>query len=315
MATVAVAAASLLALASATLAEAAPSKKRSVDVEFRLPGDDGVRFLFAGSDGRGPGFATVYAFKRAGAGFSSAGYVDLAGRITGKRVRARMGRIAEFDLEFVEQRRKVIPDPPECRGRTVERTGVFRGRFSFRGEGGYATSTGRRVRGRVTVRRSGGCFIRRARRAPETVLQTCRSREGAANYLVGSGFGPDETTHFSTTFELDRRLAIIRDAFAVGDDASFTPAGDLSTASVSPPAPFRGTADYEAGRLLGDLRVPFLGVRQPVDLTPARAVLQREREGGSTGCDQGRAGNRLLPSRAPPLRFGAAPSPAARSGS
>lgn len=188
-------------------------------------------------------------------------------------------------------------DPgPRVRGAGDIRRGVFVGRFSFRGEGGYAVSAGRRTKGTMTVDRVRDCTgipVRKHRPRP-VVLTSCQPKSDAI-YFASDGDGP--ASHTASVFDELGSLFVIRDAFAVSEEDEIVVASDLSTATVTPPPPFTGTGQYESRRLDGDLAVSLPGLAQPVPLTPGKAKLERGRGIGigiSCRAVAGAIGSRLL---------------------
>lgn len=169
-----------------------------------------------------------------------------------------------------------------CAGssRVVRRLGVFTGLVEFRGEGGYTAVRATRVRGSVGTPLPPGCaagaasvagVAARARRArsPRHVVLT------AVDHRTGTGFEA-KTTAMGVAFlaTLRERLAgglvVLRRAYAGAPAGSFSFAGGLGSARVSPPAPFAGSARYVAahssrsGSWSGDLEVTFPGGTVPM---------------------------------------------------
>lgn len=157
-------------------------------------------------------------------------------------------------------------DPPECNGGgEVKQRGTFRGTIRFRGERDFtrivATSAPgfvhRSIREVCKNTSPGG----RSKPEPFYSLSALAKSHGrfvsftAARPLPGSEMD-DEASFFGSMFEERRGMSIARVAVAHGDDRSFAiggPASRPTTAGVSPPAPFHGTAEFD-GTVAGQPR-------------------------------------------------------------
>ena len=122
------------------------------------------------------------------------------------------------------------------------------------------------------------------RRPASYYLTTCGPDSGPVYVAESFGRGVD---HRVETFSRRAGLIVVRYASAVGDRDSLAVSRDGETATVVPPRPFSGSAEYANGRLTGDLAVPLPGLERPVRLTPSPADLDRLREGSSFGCGGG----------------------------
>jgi hypothetical protein len=104
-----------------------------------------------------------------------------------------------------------------------------------------------------------------------------------------------------------RNGGLIRESVAVarGRAAEFTYADDLSSAEVTPPPPFRGSATFAAagrtGELTGDLRAQWPGIKR-LTLTPREGFLGH---GNLVDCGRPNRANRLAPDRLAALTIGA----------
>lgn len=255
--------------------------KPPVDVEFRLGRDNGYVVDFAASaQGRRGGAVLIASGRRGGAYYLK----PRAAEVTPRRVRADFGPIGRVSVRFEERDRDVTTAPKGCEGRMSQRYGLFRGGFRFRGEREFARVRGRRARGEVTM---GGPFTCDAvpapvrRRAASYYLTTCGPP--SAPVYTAQGFGRS-VDHAVEAVSRRAGLIIVRNAGAVGDRDSLAVSGDGATATLEPPRPFSGSAEYADGRLTGDLTVPLPGLERPVRLTPSRADLDRLREGSGFGC-------------------------------
>jgi hypothetical protein len=165
--------------------------------------------------------------------------------------------------------------------RIVRRLGTFTGSIEFRGEEGYTAVRARRARGSVGTPLPASCrgegaaraglasFAgRRPASAGIAVLRAVDRRAGTSFRASVSGAGAS----FVATLEerLDGGLVVSRRAFAAAPASAFSFDRLLTRASVKPPAPFSGSARYEAvpGRGApsweGSLRATFPGASVPV---------------------------------------------------
>lgn len=150
--------------------------------------------------------------------------------------------------------------------RIVRRLGTFRGTVEFHGEAGYTSAVATSAPGSIGTPLPTGCAG--ASRAPRrTVLS-------AVDLVAGVRFEAATTasgTAFTATWSerLGRGMAVSRRAYAGAPRASFTFDRQLSSARVTPPAPFTGSARFADGadgepRWTGRLRATFPGVVIPM---------------------------------------------------
>ena len=185
-------------------------------------------------------------------------------------LRATFGSLGQLDVHFVRRGKKVLRPEPGCRW--VTERGVFRGSFHFAGEGGYVLADATDPAGEVLRLPNGFCGFRRDRRArpaipglPSQTVLAARSRSGGRELTF-------EASHLesvpSTLINASLRehvegMTITRTARAQGPKSSFSSTGRVK-ATVAPPSPFVGTAQFRdpAGGPLswtGSLSISFLG--------------------------------------------------------
>ena len=173
-----------------------------------------------------------------------------------ERLQATFGHLGKVKMRFRESRNRTwVGKRRTCRGanRFIKRRGVFRGNLRFKGEGGY-----------ISIR------IHRAKGAVVTQAPKCRRRHGGGGFNLPFGNfsqplsallaitrdGVDSTaflamedkrsTLFLASNEESRgklaivRIGIVRKRSHVRIDDS------LTSASLSPPAPFHGSGHYQA---------------------------------------------------------------------
>ncbi len=191
-----------------------------------------------------------------------------------ERLQATFGNFGEVKMRFrPSHHRTWVGQLRTCRGadRFIKRHGIFRGNLRFRGEGGYVNVRIHRAKGAVVVP-APKCLKHRGRGPgagfgfnpfePQAGLLSV-SREGidSTTFLALEG---RRATHFLATTEESRphvaivRIAALRKRSPIRIDEA------LTTAKLSPPAPFHGTGRYRAypdgtNSWSGDLSVNFPG--------------------------------------------------------
>jgi hypothetical protein len=225
----------------------------SHSVELRLKGSKGYSISVSGDSE-----AVTLTAERKG---SSASYTA-KGFASDTRIKARLGQLGRVSMRFHSHggpKRTPLPNGI-CRGgaETVE-SGIWVGRIDFEGEQGYTVAHATRAKGAIT----------------DSLKVICGSHEGkegnlpdfqAAMFIASS----DAAVIFSTAvtsethpgfagsvftaslLETHRRgLAISRsittdaksDAIALNKES-----GHITSATVAPPAPFKGTATFQSTR-------------------------------------------------------------------
>lgn len=191
-----------------------------------------------------------------------------------ERLQATFGQFGKVKMRFRESRNRSWVDKRRtCRGanRFIKRRGVFRGNLRFKGEGGYVSVRIHRAKGAV-VTTAPKCLHRRGPGPAPDFGRFLSEPKGALLAISRSGVNSTSllavesrrSTLFTATAEETRpRLAIIRIA-ALRKHSPIRANESLSAASVSPPAPFRGTGHYNAlpdgsSTWSGNLNVNFPG--------------------------------------------------------
>jgi len=245
-------AASLPAMATATRTTA----------EFDLEGSNGYTAYFDFS-GRS---ASVDAIRTPSLDVLLSATYIAKGRLADDRFRARFGNRGRVAVEFkpIGEAKRRLP-PRRCQGEPrVTQAGVFVGTIKFTGEGGFTSVDATRAKGKTQALPRWKCKRGRGSRGAASASQG-RIPFGldpeAERFTVLAAVSQDDLTSFtaravrlrgrlgSTTFlatrlELRPSLRIVRFAFDDGTDETFSFDETLSTASVAPPSPFAGTADF-----------------------------------------------------------------------
>jgi hypothetical protein len=217
--------------------------------------------------------------------FLSAASYTVTGSASPDRVEARFGNLGRISVRFKAKRTKRVGPRKGCTGKpAMDRSGVFVGTIRFRGEGGYTTVASRRAQGRVIDTLKERCefpHTRRSARAsasplgPPVLGASLGSRRGFGA-SISRRAGKRSALYEAISRERRGRMRIFRIVFAQGREDSFTYAGDLSAATVKPPAPFEGEATFlrerrGKGSWLGPLEVSFPG-RANVPMAGTRFV-------------------------------------------
>lgn len=190
-----------------------------------------------------------------------------------ERLQATFGNFGKVKMRFRPSRHRTWAGRRRsCRGanRFIKKHGVFRGSLRFRGEGGYVTVRIHRARGAVVIpapkcrKRRGGPgfdFDLNFFQPKVALLSVMRMGIDATAFLALEG--RRNTQFVATTEESRGRLAIVRIAVLRKHSPVRTNEA-LTTAKLTPPAPFHGTARYRAypdgaTSWSGDLSVNFPG--------------------------------------------------------
>jgi hypothetical protein len=194
------------------------------------------------------------------------------GSLVDGRVQFGLGKLGRISARFKPDGSVDRLRPPKfCKGREqVVRSGAFIGSIKFRGESGYTRLNVHRISGTMASPRSWKC--------PDTPDRL--SGNSASLPAVLSAFTPHSHVLFVAIdgsellpfqFFIARRserqgaLRINRSVLAEGEPVSFNASGNLSSATVSPPKPFSGTASFKRNEdgsteWLGTLSVALPGV-------------------------------------------------------
>ncbi len=261
----------LLALLALPGAAVAKGKKfvygPSQSVEFQLRGSRGYSVSVFGNQGK----VTLTAQHRG----SSASYTA-NGFVSPTRIKARLGRLGLISVRFHPRGGpKRTPVPQGCRGKaeTVD-SGTWVGSIEFEGEQSYTAVHATRAKGTVTDSPKVTCGRHEDKGgSPLGVRATILSASSQARGIFSSAFQitsaahPDLDSSSLSASLLEAHghgMSIVRsiDADVKGDAFPLTEeGGQVTSATIAPPAPFKGTATYErthgskgtwAGTLSGD---------------------------------------------------------------
>jgi hypothetical protein len=174
------------------------------------------------------------------------------------RIKARFPGLGRVSVQFRPQGppRKSSPFPfPECRGGEILRQhGHFVGTIRFRGERGYTSVRASRVKGVIETATKEVCKRSPSDNDPEPAERTelwTHSRSGGravgfSAYMLGDPI--DLTSFDAMVAERRRGVGIFRWTVVTGARGDLL-TGDTRpyplTATITPPAPFSGSAQYE----------------------------------------------------------------------
>jgi hypothetical protein len=226
------------------------------------PGDHRVELDLKGSHGYGIG---IVGRRRgfelsASKGAMTVVYLLRHNHSRGDRLEARLPGVGRVSLRF-QPLGPAHREPgffPQCSGgETVKQPGYFRGTIRFRGERGYTAVQATRPRGQIVTTAREVCkrsIFDHAKRTPEghrtQLFAYSRSRGRVVWFSAGILRDPLSTATFFSGSATERRagMVVFREAVVLGAEGEFV-TGDASdlppTATVTPPAPFRGSAAFQ----------------------------------------------------------------------
>jgi hypothetical protein len=191
-----------------------------------------------------------------------------------ERLQATFGNFGKVKMRFRPSRHRTwVGQRRTCRGanRFIKRHGIFRGNLRFKGEGGYVNVRIHRAKGAVVVpapkclkhrRRGPGPGFEFNPFKPRAGLLSV-SREGIDSTAFLALEGRHSTQFFASTEDSRPHVAIVRIA-VLRKHSPIRIDEALTTAKLSPPAPFHGTGRYRAysdgtNSWSGDLSINFPG--------------------------------------------------------
>ncbi len=224
---------------------------------FRLKTGSGYEVQVAGVRGN----VVIYVLRGSQAKSVTA-YVA-RGTVTAGRIAAGFGKFGKVSMRFRPAKQRTSAKHRTCRGagRFESRPGAFVGEFKFRGEGGYISVQARRANGQVD---SVAPQCRSGRSAQRVELATHPSQNGfwgpelpylvsdwrrgvAAAHFAAVGGGKQGTIFIARTEQAHGKFAIFRLALmGASSPKALKVSNALTSARVSPPAPFSGTGNYRA---------------------------------------------------------------------
>jgi hypothetical protein len=200
-------------------------------------------------------YSEIRASKRGKGLDEVADYSDFRVRNRGERFVANFGSLGRASVLFrpsgPDRHRKLA-----CKGDPeVEERGVFEGVVSFHGEHGFTSAGARRVRGTVSRISDRRCRHRAAQpgarsseASPLITSMAATSTATPVSFVAqhAEGKDPPFDTRFIADSEEERGEVLIDRAVTVeGPATGFAFDPNLNSATVSPPAPFSGSASFQ----------------------------------------------------------------------
>jgi hypothetical protein len=230
-------------VAAALVTYAAPQAlaKTKPNDSFTLKGTHGYKLKGFGA-GR---FVSMTASKDPGkATYSS------RGKATPKVMKVDLGKVGEVRVHFHAERTKLVDPPKGCKGPKQERrSGVWKGKIRFKGEGGYTKVRARKAKGTVLLTRNLKCHGPKPRTA--TVLNAAKvipATNTLVNFNAAQVKGRSGRTFVASevgTLTKTSPVTFIRSVSLTGLANTFTHNG-LVSAHVKPPNPFSGSGDFHS---------------------------------------------------------------------
>jgi hypothetical protein len=262
-------------------------------VELSLAGSNGYRVTVSGEPLKGLRDQVMVSAESAN---GSVTYF-VPGHVSETSMRANLGSRGVIRLQYHPRGKAPLKDVPErcfSGGSSESRTRAItppHGIVRFTGEGGFTSVIAHRARGVIHEKLTcGEPRQTHSRDRSHYPLLAADSKDGPL-FLSGrqlsasspTGSPPAEQVGFvALDFQRDRQIQIFRVAGAIGPSSDFTYDSALTSATVTPPAPFSGSAQFErlpdgTTNWTGSLSVEFPG-GGPVALTgfPFTATLELE---------------------------------------
>jgi hypothetical protein len=279
-----------------------PDVSYSCSAEFTLQGTNGYRItVSADAEPR-----TDPEVKLSAVGPAGNVEYTVPGKVTGATIRAKFGDLGRVSVRFHPSgRERDVAVPKRCQkdrpAVVTSRLGRFVGTIKFRGEGGFTQVGARSAQGGTgdpltnTPQKLRCEFhISEAERqrelesvaldaSPGTGITFGAARLFAELPSLSDSHGPlppkgDRYLFLALASEKVGPMSVLRSAGAIGESTNFLFDPALTSATVSPPAPFTGSGDFLRGpdgsvSWTGSLAVPLPGLGT-VGLTGGKATLE-----------------------------------------
>jgi hypothetical protein len=265
-------------LAVPFVAPATASAKNGLDLMVNFPAKHGYTISLGGYE------ATAFISASRSVGTPrrraiSSTYV-VRGKITPTSIEADFGRFGHASLRFhpsgLVTRTK---SQHHCLGpdHYTIRSGVYVGSVTFQGEGGYASAKAHRIKGKEvtpeqllcfgsidSILREQGFSVGPKKKKPKVTKLSAGRREATTATYLEATRKRGSTRFLAATQHTEGRLAIYRTAYVRTSGPAFSANVPLSSARLSPPAPFSGSGSFQRGPQgaklwTGSLSVSFPG--------------------------------------------------------
>ncbi|HEX5592698.1 MAG TPA: hypothetical protein VFX35_05065 [Solirubrobacterales bacterium] len=227
--------------------------------EFEVPATNGYRVDVFGipASRRDPARVGIFAWNET----SATSYLG-PGKVEDGRIRASLGRFGKVDVHFQRGGKRWVRSL--CgRDPLLFATGTYAGTVEFEGEGGFTQALAPELEAEPLYHAPGECVAvgEGYGGMPGVHLQVL-SRYGTTVVVQNTPGGAVRYNAFAEN--RIGRIEISRTVEVIGPSTGFQWSPNLKRATVIPPAPFSGTATYQAlgGRVThweGNLKVDFPG--------------------------------------------------------
>jgi hypothetical protein len=262
------------------------------DLKFQFTARDGYRIAVGGYDAT----AVISATRPGGSNDRAWSTYVARGKVSPSAIKADFGALGSVDMRFRPSGGIVYGKRHRhCTGpnRYTIQPGVFVGSVRFRGEGGYTSAKVHRVKGKVVTPRILRCldsFFEQLERSgqgkpAEEKAKVTRLSAFARSGLTAILFGAEErggkAGYLAEIEQTVGSLGVFRGVFVRASPATFAADNALSSAAVTPPPPFSGSASFQRGPTgvkswIGSLAASFPGAPN-VSLVDPRFHVQLSR--------------------------------------
>lgn len=252
---------------------------------FRLEASNGywIHAIAFDGDPRGRHDGIVLFVGRKGSGATY--FVRRGVEVTETTISADLGGLGSIDLHYVPSGEPRV-ERSACNQQPIEvDAGFYEGRIDFEGEEGYTEAHRTRAPGEIRVLASLICSGRGGDEgigghAPGAQLRLHRRWDRGRLELEATKNSPTRPSRFRALIGENRGgLGIEREVEVAAGPSAFDFDVPARTATLQPPAPFKGSARFlrgskQTGRLRGNLLVDFPG-RSNVSLSGTHGSIQR----------------------------------------
>lgn len=229
-------------------------------IEFALPATNGYRISVSTAPGESKHSPSVFISASKGTRYT-VHYMARGLATTDGTVKTKLPGVGRIAVRFNQLKVTREAAADNCKGRdSVIRHGEFEGMIELHGERGYTAVHSRTAHGEITQSFRQVCDQREPGHAEEGSGSSFRlktlvaGQEGrralsfsVSRFDFGPKFGEPVVSFYASSSIHHHGFFVSTSTFADAKAATFVipdPAGVLENASVSPPAPFHGTADF-----------------------------------------------------------------------
>jgi hypothetical protein len=244
------------------------------DLKFQLTTGDGYKLTVAGYDAT----ALINASKAGDSDERAWSTYVARGGVSPSMIHADFGKLGHVDMRFHPSGGvRYGKRHRHCVGadRYKIQPGIFVGSVRFRGEDGYASANVHRVKGRVVTPRFLRCLDsffgqfehagqKPAKKKPKRTRLSAFDRSGLTAMFFEASERQGKTGYLAEIEQTIGSLGVFRGVFVHASPATFAFDSALSSAAVTPPPPFSGSASFRRGSAgakvwAGSLAVSFPG--------------------------------------------------------